>query len=119
MTRGSEQSRRGLAGALWLALALAAQPAPANEARALGESEYEVQHYAAALAAFERAGESGDLRAQELAALMHLYGNAIYGAQVPRDEKRAEVWLLRAAVQGSEVARTLLAQRLAVPCRTK
>jgi hypothetical protein len=86
MTSRSACLRRGLASALPVWLALAAQASQASESRALGESEYEVQHYAAALAAVERAGESGDLRAQEVAALMHLYGSALHGTQVPRAE---------------------------------
>ena len=116
MTSRSERRRRSLIPAALLALALSAQSSLATEAHALGEAEYEVQHYAAALAAFERAGEAGDLRAQEIAGLMHLYGSGLYGAQVPRDEKRAEAWLVRAALQGSEAARAILARRLAIPC---
>lgn len=115
MTSLSSCLKRGIASALLAGLALAAQSAQANDSRALAESEYEVQHFAAALDAFERGGHSGDLRSQEMAALMHLYGNVLYGAQVPRDERRAEEWLMRAALQGSEVARFVLAKRWARP----
>jgi TPR repeat protein len=118
MTSRPERRCRGLASTLLLALAFAAHSSHATEARALGESEYEVQHYAAALVAFEQAGDAGDLRAQEVAALMHLYGSALYGTAVPRDEKRAYAWLARAAAQGSEMARGVLARRLADFCHT-
>jgi len=113
MTFQSNSYERAIVSVLLAGLALASQSARANDARTLGEAAYEVQHYAAALAAFERAGSAGDLRAQEMAGLMHLYGSTLYGAQVPRDAKRAEDWLARAALQGSEVARCVLGQRWA------
>lgn len=73
------------------------------------QAQYEIQHFADALTLYERAAESGNCRAQEIAGLMHLHGPRLYGPAVPADAARARHWLSRAAGQGSPVACTLLA----------
>jgi TPR repeat protein len=100
-------------GATLFATVLAASPtlaSEAGEASQFADAEYEVQHFASALAAYERAAQAGDVRAQEIAGLMCLYGGALYGDAVPRDLDRARRWFAMAAGNGSEVARNLLAR---------
>jgi TPR repeat protein len=100
-------------GATLFATALAASPTQASEASEtsqFADAEYEIQHFASALAAYERAAQAGDVRAQEIAGLMCLYGGALYGDAVPRDLDRARRWFAMAAGNGSEVARNLLAR---------
>lgn len=115
MTRNEHKlTRLAVFAALWLpalfAVSAWAPEAKATEAGTLAtaDAEYEVQHYAAALAAYEQAAHQGDHRAQEVAGLMCLYGDALYGPQVSRDLPRARYWLQQAAAGGSEVAQSLL-----------
>ena len=65
---------------------------------------YERSHYAESVRLLRPAAEGGDLRAQEMLGFMHLYGPALYGAEVPRDPEQARYWLERAAAAGSTVA---------------
>lgn len=65
---------------------------------------YERTHYAESVRLLRPAAQDGNLRAQEMLGLMHLYGAALYGAEVPRDLDQARYWLKRAAAAGSAVA---------------
>jgi TPR repeat protein len=78
---------------------------------AAADNAYDTQHFSDALALYERAAAAGDLRSQEIAGLMLLYGGSLYGAAVPHDMARAVQWLSKAAAQGSPMAERLL-QRL-------
>jgi TPR repeat protein len=73
-------------------------------------SEYEIGHYREAMSWLAIAGENGDVRAQQMLGLMHVYGEALYGPAVPRDPGLARAWLYRAEAQGSGVARYALAR---------
>jgi TPR repeat protein len=73
-------------------------------------SEYEIGHYQEAISWLAIAGENGDVRAQQMLGLMHVYGEALYGPAVPRDPGLARAWLYRAEAQGSGVARYALAR---------
>lgn len=90
-------------------LAAAAQRDTRN-AYAEGLAEYEAGHYREAISWLAVAGENGDLRAQQMLGFMYLYGEALYGAAVPRDVGMARAWLYRAEAQGSGVARHALAK---------
>jgi TPR repeat protein len=99
--------------ALLLSVAFAALVASVTPAYAATDTEaadvaYENQHYGEALALYEAAAAKGDLRSQEIAGLMCLYGEAMYGPEIRRDKLRAAKWLRLAAEQGSEMARRLL-----------
>ena len=65
---------------------------------------YERSHYAESVQLLHLAAEGGNPRAQEMVGFMHLYGPALYGAEVPRDRDQARYWLQRAASAGSAVA---------------
>jgi len=65
---------------------------------------YEHSHYAESVRLLRPAAQGGNLRAQEMLGFMHLYGAALYGAEVPRDPNQARYWLERAAASGSSVA---------------
>jgi TPR repeat protein len=65
---------------------------------------YERSHYAESVRLLRPAAEGGNLRAQEMLGFMHLYGPALYGAEVPCDPDQARYWLQRAAAAGSSVA---------------
>jgi TPR repeat protein len=92
-----------------LPLLLAAAMALPATGLANGELEraiqaYERSHYAESVRLLRPAAEGGNLRAQEMLGFMHLYGSALYGAEVPRDPDQARYWLQRAAAAGSSVA---------------
>jgi TPR repeat protein len=72
-----------------------------------GVTAYEAQRFAQALDRFEAAGEAGDLRAQEMAAMMWLYGELLYGGELASNPTRALYWLRKAAANGSETSRLL------------
>ncbi len=65
---------------------------------------YERSHYAESVRLLHPAAAGGNLRAQEMLGLMHLYGAALYGTEVPRDLDQARYWLKRAEAAGSAVA---------------
>ena len=75
---------------------------------AQAQDHYDASRYAAALAAYERLGASGDARAAELAGHMHMMGERLYGAAVPGDPVRAVRLLRQAARAGSPTAQHLL-----------
>ncbi len=87
-----------------------AAPAQQDARNAFDEAvaQYEIGHYREAVSWLSIAGENGDVRAQQMLGLMHLYGDALYGAEVPRDLGLARAWLYRAEAQGSGVARYAL-----------
>lgn len=89
----------------WLFTATAAQAQSPVE---LAQAEYEVGHYAAALAAYEQASDQGDTDAAARAGEMLLFGRAIYAGHVSRDLKRAERHLRRAAEAGVPTSAYLL-----------
>ncbi|MFT4103259.1 MAG: hypothetical protein QM674_19940 [Burkholderiaceae bacterium] len=101
------------ASAIALALALAALPARAaapedvtpEQAYQLAREARTERDYAGMLAMLRRAGEAGDLNAQELLAGVLLAGPALYGPAIAADPCEAERWARRAAAQGSQVAR--------------
>lgn len=101
--------------ALGLALGLSVAGAAGAAETLLDDAsaEYEVQHFAAALAAYEKAAEAGDAQAQEIAGLMHLYGERLYGNQIGANPMKAMHWLRQAAAQGRESARFLVARMTA------
>lgn len=76
----------------------------ANDALEPAFEAYERSHYAESVKLLRPAAEGGDLKAQEMLGFMHLYGEALYGAEVPRDREQARYWLQRAAAAGSPVA---------------
>jgi hypothetical protein len=86
--------RRALAAAACLAWAatLASSAAFAEpEAHAEAAQAYQRQHFAAALAGYERLAMQGDCEAAERAGLMLLFGQRLYGDAAPRDLARAPV----------------------------
>jgi TPR repeat protein len=98
------------------ALALAAALGAGAQERETGALEqgvaaYEAQRFVQALDRFEAAAEAGDLRAQEMAAMMWLYGELLYGGELASNPARALYWLRKAAANGSETSR-LLATRV-------
>lgn len=83
--------------------------ARANDALARAEEACGDYRWLEALACFEVAGESGDRRAQQIAGLMHLYGDRMYPG-TERSVGRGNAWFYRAEAQGSVEARYLLAR---------
>lgn len=91
------------------AAALVPSIAYSNEALARAEAACDDYKWSEALAWFEAAAEAGDRRAQQVAGLMHLYGDRLYPG-IARDTERAKAWLQRAKAQGSEEAAFMLAR---------
>lgn len=69
-----------------------------------GLVEYEIGHYAQALQHFRSAAAAGDVRAPERLALMHRFGERLYGDQVAVDPVEAAHWANVAANQKRAVA---------------
>jgi TPR repeat protein len=92
--------------------AIALSPARAAEdwpsARQAADEAYAAQHFAVALADYERLAAQGDALAAERAGHMRLLGSSLYGKPVPRDLGRARQWLAQAARSGSASAALLL-----------
>lgn len=87
---------------------------PALSARASGEAELEAgleaaseYRYARAFELFRQAAEKGNVEAQRNAGLMALYGERLYGVEVPRNRIEAVKWLASAASGGCAVAESL------------
>jgi TPR repeat protein len=57
---------------------------------------------------YRRAAETGNRAAQEMLALMYLYGSQLDGEGIARDLHEARYWLELAAAQDSVLARQLL-----------
>ncbi len=76
----------------------------ANDDLECAMEAYQRSHYAESVELLRPAAESGNVRAQEMLGLMHLYGANLYGDEVPRDLDQARYWLRRAAAAGSAVA---------------
>jgi TPR repeat protein len=66
---------------------------------------YEIGRYADAVSWLSIAGENNDVRAQQMLGLMYVYGEALYGPELPRNVGLGKAWLYRAEAQGSQVAR--------------
>lgn len=71
------------------------------------EATHNYRH-AEALMHFTAAAEQGDRAAQRNLGLMLLYGDLLYGREVPRDQERGKKWLRAAAAQGCEVSSLML-----------
>jgi TPR repeat protein len=64
--------------------------------------------YVTTIEEYRRAAEAGNRAAQEMLALMYLYGSQLGGEGVARDLREARYWLELAAAQDSVLARQLL-----------
>lgn len=64
--------------------------------------------YSEALMHFTAAAEQGDRNAQRNLGLMLLYGDRLYGRDVPRNHEQAKRWLQAAAANGSEISLFML-----------
>jgi len=107
--RPSRTLARARSAAIAVAL-LYATSAWSTESAAWQDAEdaYARDHYAVALDGFQRLAAQGDARAAERAGLMLLYGERLYGTQVPRDTHRAGRLLVQASKGGREAAQHLL-----------
>jgi TPR repeat protein len=95
-----------IAIAALLALSPAASAQPDLWERAHGA--YETQHFSLAISLYEQLAQGGSPQAAEIAGSMLLYGEALYGNDVPRDTARAVRLLQQAAGDGSPTAQFLL-----------
>lgn len=84
-------------------------------AQAMNRSSYELgleaaenYRYGEALMHFQRAAEQGDRNARRNLGLMLLYGDLLYGKEVPRNQEQARRWLQSAAGAGCEVSTFML-----------
>ena len=98
-----------IAIAVLVAAVLIPSVAYSKDALARAEEACENYQWLEALTWFEVAAESGDRRAQQIAGLMHLYGNRLYPG-IERNTGRAKAWFYRAEAQGSVEAKYLLAR---------
>ena len=66
--------------------------------------------YAAGLVHLRKAAETGDRDARRTLGLMLLYGEALYGVEVPTNREDGLRWLRLAAADGSETSMHVLAK---------
>ena len=99
-----------------LPVAVAAMLSGLAPAAHAGVSEYELgleaaanYRYAETLAHFLAAAERGDRNARRAVGLMLLYGDLLYGQEVPRDREQGRRWLRLAADDGCEVSASMIA----------
>jgi TPR repeat protein len=97
-----------IAIAVLVAAVLIPSVAYSKDALARAEEACENYQWLEALGWFEVAAESGDRRAQQIAGLMHLYGDRMYPG-IERSVGRAKAWFYRAEAQGSVEATYMLA----------
>ena len=98
-----------IAIAVLVAAVLIPSVAYSNDALTRAEEACENYQWLEALTWFEVAAESGDRRAQQIAGLMHLYGDRMYPG-IERSVGSAKAWFYRAEAQGSVEAKYLLAR---------
>jgi TPR repeat protein len=72
------------------------------------EHQQAKEAYVTTIQEYRRAAETGNRAAQEMLALMYLYGSQLGGEGVARDLREARYWLELAAAQDSVLARQLL-----------
>lgn len=68
----------------------------------------EASHYLEARQYLQSAAEQGDRDAQRSLGLMMLYGETLYGKEIPADIQQARRWLQTASKQGCEVSYHML-----------
>jgi TPR repeat protein len=88
--------------------ALEAAPAGAGSPRCGQQQANARDAYVNTIQEYRRAAEAGNRAAQEMLALMYLYGSQLAGEGVTRDLREARYWLELAAAQDSVLARQLL-----------
>lgn len=96
--------------ALVLCPLTAAAQGDARDCYAEALQAYEIGRYQDALSWLSVAAEDNDVRAQQMLGLMYVYGEALYGPEVPRNPGLGKAWLYRAEAQGSAVARFTLSR---------
>jgi TPR repeat protein len=77
---------------------------------ATAQEMFAEHRYAAGLVPLRKAAEIGDRNARRTLGLMLLYGEALYGAEVPTDREQGLRWIRLAAVDGCEISRHVLAK---------
>ena len=83
-----------------------------EDPRALAREAIGDGRYGAALQSLREAAEAGDRHAAEVAGMMMLYGERLYGAEVSRDPAAAHAMFERAARAGSPLGAYFLCVEL-------
>jgi len=96
--------RFGLSAALLLAGSSAMSDSPSTASYERGMAAVESYRYAEALMHFQQAAEQGERDARRNLGLMLLYGDRLYGKEVPRSREQARRWLQAAAADGCDVS---------------
>lgn len=107
----SIKTKRVLLGLGVVAALLLTVPAAMSASRSsyeLGLEAVTSYRYAEALMHFQTAAEQGDRNARRNLGLMLLYGDQLYGKEVPRNQVQAKHWLQAAASDGCEVSTFML-----------
>lgn len=105
------QTKRILLGLSTVAALLLAVPAAMSASRSpyeLGLEAVRDYRYSEALMHFQAAAEQGERGARRNLGLMLLYGDQLYGKEVPRNQAQAKRWLQAAASDGCEVSAFML-----------
>lgn len=75
--------------------------------------------YAAAIPSFRLSAEHGNIQAQHTLGLMLLHGEALYGVEVKANRAEAIAWFSRAAGNGCEVSKFMLAKLKTAESKTR
>lgn len=105
------KTKRFLLGVGVVATLLLAVPVAMSASRSsyeLGLEAVQDYRYSEALMHFQTAAEQGERGARRNLGLMLLYGDQLYGKEVPRNQAQAKRWLQAAASEGCEVSAFML-----------
>lgn len=81
-----------------------------EEHMSAAQDPFAEHRYAAGLVPLRQAAETGDRDARRTLGLMLLYGQALYGTEVPTKREEGLRWLRLAAAAGCETSRHVLAK---------
>lgn len=107
----SIKTKRILFGAGMVAALLLTVPAAMSASHSAYERGLEAvtsYRYSEALMHFQAAAEQGDRNARRNLGLMLLYGDQLYGKEIPRNQVQAKRWLQAAAADGCEISTFML-----------
>jgi len=106
-------TKSNLSRALFMSLGLlfmSATACHADDNLSAAREMFADYRYAAGLVPLRKAAEAGDRAASRTLGLMLLQGEALYGAEVPRNREEGLRWLRLAAADGCEVSKHVLAK---------
>lgn len=110
MTTFTATRHRALLAGTGLFLLVGTASSHAQEHLTVAQDLFAEHRYAVGLAPLRQAAEAGDRDARRTLGLMLLYGQALYGTEVPTNREEGLRWLRLAAAAGCETSSHVLAK---------